>query len=406
MAPILHLNLPLYQVARHRGQFSEVRPMRDIPSGLLPPSVETCCHPICWAPCRRAYLMRLAATKENCPSLSLPYSFHSPHPRPDLLAFFYLLTQNLTMAEAAGLAFAIVSLATAFDSVVNCFEYIHLGKEFDSDFQDCVLKLDNARLRLSRWGEAVGLDQVEKDTVSLNDTKLSKKNIPKAKERLDFILDEIEKVKRLSGRFDESLVVSPESRLNPAAMFLHKKMRRLAKMRGNHLSMPETIRWAVYDRGHFRDMIGKIGDHTKELQELFPAAKPLEKALVDKETLELSESIKVLKDAIKEQDKTLASALDALLKPLVSFLARNSCPDAFYLTGLRTNSTRLISPRAQWGLARPSKATSSRTFEVCRTNDCVLALRGASLWEDGCSRDAHTMIALSSFNMSNSMSLA
>ncbi|KAJ5250504.1 hypothetical protein N7489_000914 [Penicillium chrysogenum] len=73
------------------------------------------------------------------------------------------------MAEAAGFAIGVVSLATTFDNFIGCFEYIHLGKAFGADFQDCLLRLDNARLRLSRWGEAVGLSQVDENTKSFND---------------------------------------------------------------------------------------------------------------------------------------------------------------------------------------------------------------------------------------------
>lgn len=219
--------------------------------------------------------------------------------------------------EIAGLAVSIVSLATTFDSVINCFEYIHLGKKFGADFQGCVLKLDNARLRLSRWGEAVGLNSVDHDTASLKDTKLSEEDKPKVEERLGFILNEIEAVKQLSGKFDQSLVLSPDTSLDSTTMPLHQKMRQLAKKRQNHLSSPNKIKWAIYDRNHFFGMIEKIGIHTDALVELFPAQKEREKTLCGKETLELMEGVQVLKDLIKNQDKPLASALEALLKPLV-----------------------------------------------------------------------------------------
>ncbi|KAJ5266113.1 hypothetical protein N7524_007131 [Penicillium chrysogenum] len=69
-------------------------------------------------------------------------------------------------------------------------------------------------------------------------------------------------------------------------------------------------------------MVANIADYTKDLQELFPAAQPLE-VLVDKETLELSESLLVLRDAIKEQDNALAPALDAVLKPVAEKVENN-----------------------------------------------------------------------------------
>jgi hypothetical protein len=223
------------------------------------------------------------------------------------------------MAEgAAGLAISIVTLATTFDSVINCFEYIYLGKTFGVAFEDCALRLGNARLRLSRWGEAVGLNQVDQDTTSLKDTKLSEENIPKAEERLGFILNEIEKVKKLSGKFDQSLVSSPETNLSSTALSLVQKMRQLAKSRQNRLSTPNKVKWAIYDRKHFDSMIEKIGHHAEALSDLFPPEKDLEKALCDNETLALTESLKMLKEAIVSQDEKLAKALDAILKPVVS----------------------------------------------------------------------------------------
>ncbi|KAH7157711.1 prion-inhibition and propagation-domain-containing protein [Dactylonectria estremocensis] len=222
----------------------------------------------------------------------------------------------------AELAIGIVSLATTFDTIINCFEYIHLGKTFGADFDDCVITLDNARLKLSRWGQAVGLDQVKENTVSLRGTKLSKENIPEAEKRLGFILNEIQKVKKLSGKFDQSLVLSPEW-LSSNAMALHEQMDKLARGRQNRLSMPDKVKWAIYDRKHFKSMIEKIGHHTEALVDLFPPEKDLEKPLCDNETLAFCESLRWLKDAIMTRDEKLAKALDAVLKPLETRVENN-----------------------------------------------------------------------------------
>ncbi|KAJ5828876.1 uncharacterized protein N7525_007129 [Penicillium rubens] len=232
------------------------------------------------------------------------------------------------MAEAAGLAIGIVSLETTFDNVIDCFEYIHLGKAFGADSQDCLLRLDNAKLRLSRWGEAVGLSQVDKNTKSLKDTRISEVDMPQAERLLGSIFTELERVKVMDANFragrefdDQSLaVMSAETDLNSVGLSLHEKMQKIAKQRQNNLSLRQKAKWALFDRAHFKDMVANIADYTKELQELFPAAQPLEEVLVDKETLELSESLLVLRDAIKEQDNALASALGAVLKPVVSFV--------------------------------------------------------------------------------------
>ena len=59
--------------------------------------------------------------------------------------------------EAASFAVGLIALAGLFNNAVDCFEYVQLGRRFGADFQTSLLKLDNARLRLSRWGQAVGL---------------------------------------------------------------------------------------------------------------------------------------------------------------------------------------------------------------------------------------------------------
>lgn len=62
------------------------------------------------------------------------------------------------MAESAGLVVGIVALAGFFSNTVECFDFVQLGRTFGKDFQTSQLKLDNARLRLSRWGKAFHLD--------------------------------------------------------------------------------------------------------------------------------------------------------------------------------------------------------------------------------------------------------
>jgi hypothetical protein len=61
------------------------------------------------------------------------------------------------MAEVVGLVLGGLGLAGLFNNALDCFEYIHIGKNFAGSLQTSLLKLDNARLKLSRWGEALGL---------------------------------------------------------------------------------------------------------------------------------------------------------------------------------------------------------------------------------------------------------
>ena len=55
--------------------------------------------------------------------------------------------------DPASLATGVLALAGLFNNAVECFEFIQLGRNFGGDFQTSLLKLDDVRLRLSRWGE-------------------------------------------------------------------------------------------------------------------------------------------------------------------------------------------------------------------------------------------------------------
>jgi hypothetical protein len=59
--------------------------------------------------------------------------------------------------EPVSLSVSVVTLASVFDTALDCFKYVQVAKSFGSDYQTYILRLQNLRLRLSCWGEAVGL---------------------------------------------------------------------------------------------------------------------------------------------------------------------------------------------------------------------------------------------------------
>ena len=91
--------------------------------------------------------------------------------------------------EPVGLAVSVVSVATLFRAALDCFEYIQLGKAFSSDLQTCYLRLDSIQLRLSRWGEAVGLGVEIVDSDSLDYLSLSGENIKHAEHLIGQIIN-------------------------------------------------------------------------------------------------------------------------------------------------------------------------------------------------------------------------
>lgn len=66
---------------------------------------------------------------------------------------------HIKPVDLAGLTTGVVALAGMFNNAVDCFEYIQFGRYFVKDLRVNLLKLDNAGLRLSRWGESMGLSR-------------------------------------------------------------------------------------------------------------------------------------------------------------------------------------------------------------------------------------------------------
>ncbi|OCK96967.1 uncharacterized protein K441DRAFT_549827 [Cenococcum geophilum 1.58] len=83
--------------------------------------------------------------------------------------------------EPAGLTAGILGLAGLFNNAVDCFEYVQLGREFGRDYQTNLLKLDDARLRLSRWGQSMGLSGELEDLQAPKRTLGSAQEVEQAK---------------------------------------------------------------------------------------------------------------------------------------------------------------------------------------------------------------------------------
>lgn len=65
------------------------------------------------------------------------------------------------MANSAGAVLGAMSLATSlpvtFISIVECFEYVELGRRFGKDFNKCQARLEALKLQITRWGISSGV---------------------------------------------------------------------------------------------------------------------------------------------------------------------------------------------------------------------------------------------------------
>jgi hypothetical protein len=223
------------------------------------------------------------------------------------------------MAETAGLVVGVVALAGLFNSTVECFEFVQLGRTFGKSFQTSQLRLDNARLRLSRWGKSLSLDNDVRDAVSLQGHFGSEANVKHAEALLGQIVELFAEAEGVSNKYksrtapqDDSLVVyNPQTDLEPAMAKLHEKMRQLAIERQNRSGVRQKAQWALYQEKQFRRLIEDISELVNDLDNLFPATQQSRRDLCDIEVSTIGEGqgISVLREIAADQDKLLEQAI-------------------------------------------------------------------------------------------------
>jgi hypothetical protein len=139
------------------------------------------------------------------------------------------------MVEPPGLVIGVVALAGLFNTTVECFESIQLGRALGKSFQTSQLKLDTARLRLSRSAKYLGLDDV-RNTVSLQGRLGSETNVQTAEALLGEIVELFAEAEGASNRYraqaaspsGSPVVYDPQTDLDPAMAMLHERIRQLA----------------------------------------------------------------------------------------------------------------------------------------------------------------------------------
>ncbi|KAL8988425.1 MAG: hypothetical protein Q9169_008556 [Polycauliona sp. 2 TL-2023] len=219
--------------------------------------------------------------------------------------------------EAAGLAVGVIGLTGTFTACVECFEYVQFGLEFGQDFGKCLLKMDVARLRISRWGAAMGFNMKSHlgQQISASDAE-----IRVAQSLLEQILEIFEDAERMSEQYKKHAPVKKDESnsmlidtANPDADLsyqrLHLTMRELAIQRQKGTSFRKKAAWAFYERKKFERMIEDVRVLTDQLIELFPRAQDDQRALCKTEVSAIDETkdLVLLEDVASEGDIMLST---------------------------------------------------------------------------------------------------
>ncbi|KAL9624203.1 MAG: hypothetical protein Q9160_001450 [Pyrenula sp. 1 TL-2023] len=218
------------------------------------------------------------------------------------------------MAEA-GLVLATFG---AFNNAIQCFNYVHLAKTFDRDTQTTQLKLDVAKLRLSRWGRSVGLDEVNETRPSLPPGLSSSANeLERAKKLLEHIYRLFEDAETQSRKLlanDDRVMTgsgTPSTELVQPTASLHDKLNKLSLRNFKPKHAWARAKWALHSEQHVRKLIVDVTEAVKDLVELFPAGQTVQEQLIEEEGRELAsdENVARLQPLLAEQDPELNAAV-------------------------------------------------------------------------------------------------
>ncbi|CAL8584989.1 hypothetical protein XPA_010571 [Xanthoria parietina] len=219
--------------------------------------------------------------------------------------------------ESVGFAIGVAGLAGAFTACIDCFEYIQLGRQFGQDYGKCLLKLDATKVRMSRWGAAMGFDPEPhlKQSNSASDGE-----IRLAHSLLEQILDSFKDAERISERFKkhtsvqgsastELAVYDANADLVSSYQRLHLIMSGLAKQRQKQTSVRKKIAWAIYEKKSFDRLIDDVTGLVHDLVDLFPAAQEDQKTLCKAEVSAIEETrdLALLNDIACKDDEILAA---------------------------------------------------------------------------------------------------
>lgn len=100
--------------------------------------------------------------------------------------------------EAVGLAIGLAVLPGAFTACLDCFGYIRFGRHFGQNYGTCLLRLDVARLKISRCEAAAVLGP---EALPGRSITVSEKEIQLAQSLWEKITEKFENAKSMSERF-------------------------------------------------------------------------------------------------------------------------------------------------------------------------------------------------------------
>nr|2WVO_A Chain A, SMALL S PROTEIN [Podospora anserina]2WVO_B Chain B, SMALL S PROTEIN [Podospora anserina] len=227
------------------------------------------------------------------------------------------------MSEPFEIVAGALGVAGLFNNCVACFEYVQLGRHFGRDYERCQLRLDIAKVRLSRWGEAVQIN----DDPRFHSSAPIDKSVQLAKSIVEEILLLFESAQKTSKRYElvadqQDLVVFEDKDMKPIGRALHRRLKDLVSRRQKQTSLAKKTAWALYDGKSLEKIVDQVAGFVDELEKAFPIEAVCHKLAENEiEEVEDEASLTILKDAAGGIDAAMS---DAAAQKIDAIVGRNS----------------------------------------------------------------------------------
>ncbi|GAB1210827.1 hypothetical protein APSETT445_009625 [Aspergillus pseudonomiae] len=209
---------------------------------------------------------------------------------------------------------------------VDYFESVQIGENFGKCFRTSLLKVDVIKLRLTRWGQSVGLANLA-HVQSLHETKLAAEDIPKVQSLLSEILDLISDAEKLSQRFKKknpaALTMDPGKELDEVSASLHQQMQDIAKKRqGNSVIDHSREALTIYQEKDFSRLIEDTNSLVNDLIDLFPAVKEDQRMICEQEVSQIGRirnRLPLLREVAAGQDDLLSETVVKVIQSTTTY---------------------------------------------------------------------------------------
>jgi Prion-inhibition and propagation len=214
------------------------------------------------------------------------------------------------MAEAFGIVAGSIGIATAFNSCLDCFRYIKLGRRLGRDLQTDLLVLNGVWLRLSRWGQAVNINQ----DPNLGRPDAKAEEIQEAYDSVFQILVLFSESARISKSYIESkpnddLTLITTSNMDSQTSSLANWIRTCVSKRQSSRGFLKASSWALYHRTALRELLADINRLIDVVEKLFPAPEArLNLARQEISEIPNQQSVGLLLSAMQDSDPALLQA--------------------------------------------------------------------------------------------------